>query len=1187
MKQFVRSNNLLNITKLYLFILICWLVFFLPNYAFALDPNHLIKQYGHDIWNDEMPQSTVHSIIQTRDGYIWLGTYEGAVRFDGIQFVSYNNRNTPQLKRPGVLALYEDSVNNLWIGMLEGGLCRLTNGKFTAYGAENGLSNDNVRVIYEDKNKNLWIGTDNGLNLLKDNKFTIYTTVQGLPANAIHSISEDSQGRLWVGTNEGLSLWQNNQFTTYTTKDGLPSNNIRAIYPNKDSSLWLSTPAGLVSWKDGVEKIYTTQDGLSSNNIRAILPDSDGNVWIGTDSDGLNRLFNEKIEYYQIKDGLSNDSIRDIFEDREGSLWVGTTSGLNRFRNSKFTNYVVTDGLGNDYVRTVLEDSKGDFWIGTDGGGVSRFSNNKFTTFTIKDGLISNLVRSLYEDSEGRIWIGTNDGLSCWQDNKFINYTTKDGLSNNSIYSILQDRKGNFWIGTNGGGVNLFKDGKFTRYGTEEGLLNASVRAIFEARDGSIWFGTYTGLRMLKDGKITNYTSKDGISGNGVFSGYQDVEGDIWFTTNNGFTRLKNGKFISYTAKTGLFEGLSFQILEDNIGYLWASTARGIIRVKKSDFDSYDRGILKSIPYLMYGKIDGMKTNQCNGASQPCAIRSQDGRLWFATAKGVSIIDPNKIKINTLPPDVYITQLLVDDEITNFSQTAIIGPGKEKFEFHYTGLSFLALEKVKFKFMLVGFDRDWVNANTRRVAYYTNIPPGDYEFKVTACNNDGVWNDAGVSFKFTVKPYPWRTPWAYTLYISTFLLLGYSTVKYRETLLKRRNQILEKKVSQRTEELNKKNLLLDEKVQELDNKNQQLHLSKAQIEEQNQAITLTNKELARSQRETDQKNQLLEQANLALAQKNEELTRSRAELAESYKQAEKIFSAMTDILPGTILDEKYRLDTKIGSGGYGVIYRATHLAMQRAVAVKVFRPASGNVNTESLERFRLEGISACRINHPNAVTILDSNITPGGIAYLVMELLQGHTLAEELEIQKRIPIARALEIIIPVCNVLAQAHESGIIHRDIKPDNVFIHKTIEGEIVKVVDFGIAKLAGDTFNMELSKLTGTGTLVGTPTYMAPERLSNKAYDGKSDIYSLGIVLYEIISGYPPFESFDDNIWALINMHLAEDPTPLTSLLQDIPLEVDKAILKTLLKDPQERPSAQELSTELISILASLTTQPQAK
>lgn len=1183
MKQFIQNKIPTKTTSLFLLLLIYWSVFLTSN-VLALNPKHSIQQYGHDVWNDEMPQSTVHSIVQTRDGYLWFGTYEGAVRFDGREFVSFNNRNTPQLKRPGVIALFEDSKGSLWIGMLEGGLSKLSNGQFSSYTIEQGLSNENVRAIYEDKKGDLWIATDNGLNLFKDNKFVVYNTSNGLASNLIRSIAEDSQGNLWVGTESGLSLWQNGTFVSYDSQNGLPNKTIRSIYPNKDSSLWLSTASGLVLWKNNsVEKIYTTKEGLSTDNIRVTFQDSEGNIWIGTDNGGLNRLFNEKIDYYQVKDGLSNDSVRYIYEDREGSLWVGTTSGLNRFRDSKFTNFTSIDGLANDFVRTVLEDKNGNVWIGTDGGGLSRFTDNKFTNFTIKDGLVSDLIRSLLEDRDGSLWIGTNEGLSHWKDGKFTNYTTKDGLSNNSIYSLCQDFNGNIWIGTNGGGINLLKDGKISPYNPQEsreGLANASVRVIFEDKNHNLWFGTYTGLYKLENEKFTSYSKKDGVSGTSVFSAYQDNKNDIWFTTNDGITRLKNGKFFSYPSKIGLFEGLSFQILEDNIGYFWASTPKGIVRIKKSDFDDFDNKTLSSISYTTYGKIDGMKTNQCNGASQPCAIKSSDGRLWFATAKGIALIDPNNIKINKLPPDVYLTKIVVDQETLTPSQAEIIPPGKNKFEFYYTGLSFLALEKVKFRFMLVGFDPSWVDADTRRVAYYTNITPGDYEFKVIACNNDGIWNEVGASLKFTVKPYPWLTPWAYTLYFSSTVLLGYSLVKYREKVLKQRNQILEKKVNQRTEELNKKNLLLDEKVQELDNKNQELMYSKAQIEEQNQAITKANKELARSHKETEQKNQLLEQANNALAQKNEELMRSKEELAESYKQAEKIFSAMTDILPGTVLDEKYRLDNKIGSGGYGVIYKATHLGMQRSVAVKIFRPASGNANTQALERFRLEGISACRVNHPNAVTILDSNITPSGIAYLVMELLQGHTLAEELEIQKRISVKRALEIVIPVCNVLSQAHESGIIHRDIKPDNIFIHKTIEGETIKVVDFGIAKLAGDTFNMELSKLTGTGTLVGTPTYMSPERLSNKTYDGKSDIYSLGIVLYEMVSGYPPFEAFDDNIWALINMHLAEDPTPLSSILKDIPEVVDQAILKTLVKDPEERPSAQELSTELSKILSKL-------
>jgi len=1157
--------NVIRCVCVALILIIGHLILF-PSLSFALDPKQLITQYGHDIWNDELPQSTVHCLIQTRDGYIWMGTYEGVVRFDGIEFIADNKRNTAELKRPGVLALHEDRAGTLWIGMLEGGLASFRDGKFKAYGQETGLSNDTVRTIYQDRTGKLWVGTDNGINLLQDDKFISYTTNNGLVNNQVRAITEDSLGNLWIGTEEGLSLFKNGQFTNYTTKDGLPNNSIRTIYPDKNGALWISTSSGAVFWQDGVKKIYTTQEGLTTNNIRSILPDTDGNIWLGTENGGLQRLFNDKVEVYQIKQGLSNDNIRSLLEDREGSLWVGTTSGLNRFRTSKFINYTSSDGLANDFVRAILEDSKGNFWVGTDGGGLSLFQNGKFTNYTTKDGLVSDLVRSLYEDKEGKLWVGTNEGLSYFYNGKFTNYTTKDGLPHNSIYCINQDKEGNFWFGTNGGGASLFKDGKFTNYGVKDGLLNLSVRTIFLDREGNLWFGTYSGLNSYKNGQIFSHTKKDGVSGNAVFSAYQDSQGDIWFTTNDGFTRYKQGKFTPYATKTGLFDGISFQILEDSRGYLWASTSKGILSVKKSDFNDYDQGKISNIAYTMYGKIDGMKTHQCNGASQPCAIKSKDGRLWFATAKGITTIAPDETKLNQLAPDVYITKAIVDGVSLNPTEKVVLDPGKEKYEFHYTGLSFLALEKVKFKFMLVGYDKDWVIANTRRVAYYTHIPPGEYQFRVIACNNDGVWNETGASFYFTLKTHPLKTNWAYAFYISSFLALGYTGVRYRVKVLQRRNELLESKVQERTLELNQKN--------------EQLLLSAKQIEQKNQLMEQVNKELASSHRETEQKNQLLEQVNKELAEKNSQLILSKEQLVESYKRAEKIFSAMSDILPSTILDDKYRLEAKIGSGGYGVIYQAMHVSMQRPVAVKIFRPASGNVNSEALERFRLEGISACRINHPNAVAVLDSNITPGGIAYLVMELLQGKTLAQELESQSRLSPKRALEIIIPVCNVLAQAHEVGIIHRDIKPDNIFLHQSTEGEVVKVVDFGIAKLAGDTFNMELSKLTGTGTLIGTPTYMSPERLSNKTYDGKSDVYSLGVVLYEVLSGYPPFDSFDDNVWALINMQLTEDPQPLASILVDIPAQLDEVVLKALVKDPEKRPSAQDLAADLTAVLATL-------
>jgi PAS domain S-box-containing protein len=311
-------------------------------------------------------------------------------------------------------------------------------------------------------------------------------------------------------------------------------------------------------------------------------------------------------------------------------------------------------------------------------------------------------------------------------------------------------------------------------------------------------------------------------------------------------------------------------------------------------------------------------------------------------------------------------------------------------------------------------------------------------------------------------------------------------------------------------------------------------------------------------------------AEAELARKNEELERKNEELMQSYKKADLIFCALTDVLPGTVLDEKYRLDAKIGVGGYGAVYKATHLDLDRSVAVKVFRPEESSSSFEDLDRFRLEGIFASRVSHPNAVSVLDSGVSSEGIAYLVMELLEGHSLSSEINKKGQLSLKRCAQILFPVCNVLAEAHRHGIIHRDIKPENIFLHKTKDGEIVKVLDFGIAKLIERTTGSGAKNLTATGTIIGTPVYMSPERLENRPYDEKSDIYSLGIVAYEMLSGQVPFDSDFGGFMAVALKHIKEAPRSLGELVTSIPKSVEIAVMRALAKNPEERPDAEELA-----------------
>jgi serine/threonine protein kinase/CheY-like chemotaxis protein len=320
-----------------------------------------------------------------------------------------------------------------------------------------------------------------------------------------------------------------------------------------------------------------------------------------------------------------------------------------------------------------------------------------------------------------------------------------------------------------------------------------------------------------------------------------------------------------------------------------------------------------------------------------------------------------------------------------------------------------------------------------------------------------------------------------------------------------------------------------------------------------------------------------------MERKNAELARKNEELLRSNKTANLIFSALSEVLSGAVLGKKYRLEKKIGIGGYGVVYRATHLALDNHVAIKIFQPKLGGVTAEAMERFRLEGISACRINHPNAISILDYGISDEGIPYLVMELLQGHTLGHELREKVRLPLARCAQILLPICDVLAAAHAAGIVHRDIKPDNIFLHQSPNGEVVKVVDFGIAKLLDETPRLDLQNLTVGGKILGTPTYMPPERLNNLPYDGRADVYSVGVMLYRMLCGRVPFQGKKGELWTIALMHMMDEPPPLRQFNPDIPEAVAAAVMHALVKDPHKRPTAKELAEEF---LTAVTDKPNA-
>jgi ligand-binding sensor domain-containing protein/signal transduction histidine kinase len=732
--------------------------------ALALDPHRELGQFSRRVWQTEnaLPQNSVRSVIQTRDGYIWAATEEGLARFDGLGFVVFDKQNTPQLKSNDVRAVLQDRADALWLSTGVG-LVRLFKGEGTSFTTQQGLPSDDIEVAYEDRAGDIWVGTSDGLSRYNDGAFTNFTTRDGLAGNSVQALFEDGDGALWVGTTAGLSRYKDGAFVNFGASDGLAGASVDAIEQGVDGSLWLGTPDGLSCYREGRFRNYTARDGLPNDRVISLRADREGSLWVGT-AGGLSRLQGGRFETFGSAEGLAGSIVLSLFEDAEGSLWVGTESGgLSQLRDKKFNTYTTAEGLASDLVKAVYEDRKGNVWVGTYGGGLSLLSGGKVTNYTTREGLASNIVLALSDDAEGNLWIGTPDGLSRLRGGKFDTYTSADGLPNDFVRSIYADAEGSLWVGTRGGLARL-KDGVFTSYTTHDGLPSDFVGTIYGDAEGSLWVGTLGGLSSFAGGQFTNYTTKEGLSDNVVISIYGDAEGRLWIGTNGaGLNLLKDGKFKAFTTRDGLPNDSIYGILEDGRGRLWMSCNKGIFRLSKSELEDFAEGRTRVLDPVVYGTADGMATRECSGGGQPSGWRGDDGRLWFSTIKGVAMIDPERLASNEQQPPTVIEQFRVDGEPVAPAPGLALAPGRSRFDFYFAGLSFVAPEKVRYKYRLEGFDKDWVDGGDRRVAYYTNLGPGDYRFDVIACNNDGVWSRTPASVAFRLEPHFYRTLWFYAL----------------------------------------------------------------------------------------------------------------------------------------------------------------------------------------------------------------------------------------------------------------------------------------------------------------------------------------------------------------------------------------------------------------------------------------
>jgi signal transduction histidine kinase/streptogramin lyase len=743
-----------------------------------------LAQYRFDLWNTDngLPQSSVKAIQQTRDGYLWLTTSDGLVRFDGIHFTIFNKGNTKGIRSNRFNTLYEQRDGSLWIGTDDGGVTRYRDHRFVSYSTPEGLLSSWVWAIREDSAGRPLVLTRLGITQWSEEKFIPWTPADRT-LDRYHEWWHRFGGVSFYDAS-GLHLFDGSRFQTFTTADGLSSLNFVWLSEDQDGASWVATKEGLLyRFKGGGFSTYELGK-LRDQKITAVHQDRRHRIWLSTRGGDLNRFQDGIWTAYQT--GFPKEGFAAIYEDREGDIWLGAVDGLRRLRDQIITTYSQAEGLAGNLAYPIYQDHEGSVWIGTWRGGLTKYKDGVFKSYTTKDGLAGDLVNTLWEDRDGYLWIGTQDhGLDRFKDGKFRNYTTADGLADQGITSLYEDREGVMWVGALSG-LSKYQNGKFVSYSSKDGLATGAVQVIHEDREGKLWLGNLGGLSCFSKGKFTTYTERDGLSSNHIRSILEDNDGTLWIGTYDaGLNRLKNGKFTSCTTNNGLFNNGVFQILDDGRGNFWMSSNLGIYRVSRNELNDFSDGKITAVNSIPYGKKDGMLDGECNGGRQPAGFKTRDGKLWFPTQKGVAVIDPSLVEIATQPPPVAIEDFILDNRSIDFGGTIRIEPGQEDFEVHYTALSFIVPEQTKFKYQLVGLDNGWVDAGTRRVAYYHHIPPGNYTFKVIAANGDGVWNMTGAAVTIIVRPPFWRTWWFLCCVVAVVLALAILAYRRRVSRLKR------------------------------------------------------------------------------------------------------------------------------------------------------------------------------------------------------------------------------------------------------------------------------------------------------------------------------------------------------------------------------------------------------------------
>jgi ligand-binding sensor domain-containing protein len=1141
-----------------------------------------------------LSQSSVYCVHQDRDGFIWLCTEDGLNRYDGATVTVFRNDPTDAESLPAsfVWDVAEDAHGDLWIATDGGGLARRDRAteRVVRYGTREGLSSLRVRAVHVDAAGRVWIGTSQGLDVL-DPATGAVTHYRADPANSatlsddrVTAIHEDGGGVIWIGTRAGLNRYDASRrvFTRFQPLNGDPTTlthgHVRSLLTDAEGTLWVGTSAGLSALRGGGFETFKaggTSTTLSNDVVWALALDSAGRLWVGTE-DGLNLFDREKRTFARYggdetrPGALGDGSILSLYSDHGGVLWVGTRLGGAYRWNPRTWSFGHTrlggTGAAAHYITSFAVDVAGKLLVGTLGDGLHVLDRAQQSTAVIRRGstlirgLTDDRVMSLLFDREGRLWAGTMSGglhLLMPGEKAFRvlrhDPARADTLGTNAVMSLLQDRQNRIWVGTYNGGLNRVDPatGKVVRHRSDPAnphtLSSDIASCIAEGKDGGLWVGTEAhGLNLLdpETGRVIRFRhdSKDlySLSSDTVLSLLVSSDGRLWAGTRGGGVNLletldrgaARAVFRRFAQREGLSSAMVYGLQEDTAGSIWLATNAGL-----SVLDP------RTMRFRNYDVSHGVQASEFNFGAH---YRSSTAELFFGGVDGFNAFYPERIEAAIRPPDVVLTSILklnqpvALDRAVHTIESIDLSHSDDVVTFEFAAMDFAAPGRVRYAYRMDGFNDEWIDLGNERRVTYTDLDSGRYVLRVRAENNDGLASEREMRLAINVQPPPWRTWWAHFLYALAGGAVIAAIARQRQLKARRADEYrrhLEQEVEARVRDIE---ALIDLREKE--------HLREflKPLSEETQRVP-----------------------------SNEALTLDLGTLGEAAPQT---------VVPSATFSERFDNLEAVGRGGMGIVYRARDRELDETVAIKLLRKGLIAGDEEVRERFKREIKLARRVTHPNVLRLYEFG-EHNGTPYISMEFVEGVTLKQVIASLGAFPLVAGMCIARQACAGLGAAHAHGIVHRDVKPHNMLVLPATGA--LKIADFGISRATAVSWDVET--LTARGAVIGTPEYIAPEQALGREISPRTDVYAMGVVLFEVFTGTLPFVG--ETPMATILLHIQSIPPQPSSQNPAIPPGLEQMILRCLEKDPAQRfADANDLlraltatvtSTELSALAAAVT------